>query len=149
MDFLVLSRTLAEAFTTDVPYAVISFNTPSYTTLEGEYKPWSEVNIPDSPNLRGILRRTFFDVSVDSEEYPAMTEEDAKAVAEFVLEHKDHVKLFVVHCQAGLCRSPGAAAAISKWIQGDDEFFYKNYRPNSLVYRKVYDQLLELEDNEN
>lgn len=50
----------------------------------------------------------------------------------------------VLHCDAGMSRSPGVAAALSKVLVGDDSQFFKRYRPNMRVYRtlleRYYDQ---------
>ena len=45
--------------------------------------------------------------------------------------------LLIVHCEAGVSRSPAIAAALTKINEEDDNFYFKNYRPNSLVYRTI------------
>ena len=42
-----------------------------------------------------------------------------------------------MHCEAGISRSAGAVAALSKVINGDDSYFFKMFLPNRLVYRLI------------
>lgn len=69
----------------------------------------------------------------------SISEEDAKRIVETVKEWAGKVDTIYVHCDAGVSRSAGVAAAISKALTGDDEYFYTCglYAPNPLCYRKV------------
>ena len=69
----------------------------------------------------------------------SISEEDAKRIVKTVKEWADKVDTIYVHCDAGVSRSAGVAAAISKVLTGDDEYFYTCglYVPNPLCYRKV------------
>ena len=49
----------------------------------------------------------------------------------------------VLHCDAGMSRSPGLAAALSKVLVGDDTEFFKRYRPNMRVYRTLLERYYE------
>lgn len=64
------------------------------------------------------------------------------------------VQAVVVHCEAGISRSAGMAAAIAKHFNGDDSEFFNSptnlyaiqrsvYSPNRLVYRVMLDALHE------
>ena len=66
-----------------------------------------------------------------------MSDDDAGKVAMFVTTNK--ADRIIVHCDAGISRSGGVAAAITKWMLHDDgEFFYSGqYRPNMWCYRKT------------
>lgn len=69
----------------------------------------------------------------------------AKLIANFVQICFDaDIEELYINCAAGISRSAGVAAAISKFYTGDDEFFYKNYVPNRYVYIKVLEALHEL-----
>ena len=73
-----------------------------------------------------------------------MSDDDARKVALFVTRHvTDRI---IVHCDAGISRSGGVAAAIAKWMLNDDsEFFYSGqYRPNMWCYRKTLTALYDL-----
>ena len=73
-----------------------------------------------------------------------MSDEDARKVALFVTEYM--TDRIIVHCDAGISRSGGVAAAISKSLLHDDsEFFYSGqYRPNMWCYRKTLTALYAL-----
>jgi protein-tyrosine phosphatase len=49
----------------------------------------------------------------------------------------------ICHCIAGMSRSAGMAAAISKFYLGDDAKFFKAKTPNMLVYRLMLKALTE------
>lgn len=74
-----------------------------------------------------------------------MSDDDAWKVATFVTEHM--TDRIIVHCDAGISRSGGVAAAIAKWMLNDDhEFFCSGqYRPNMWCYRKTLTALYELD----
>ncbi|MCU0238266.1 MAG: hypothetical protein MUC29_02410 [Pyrinomonadaceae bacterium] len=55
------------------------------------------------------------------------------------------VELIVCQCEQGMSRSAGIAAALSKILQDEDEYFLKNYWSN----RWVYDLLIETANNFN
>ncbi len=75
------------------------------------------------------------------DESDLMTDEDARRVAEFVEAHKD--AFILVHCDAGISRSAGVAAAILKHYTGDDSRVFKSGRhyPNMWCYRKTLNAL--------
>ena len=72
-----------------------------------------------------------------------MSDEDARKVARFAEAHKD--KRIIVHCDAGISRSAGVAAAIMKYYTNDDmNYFYSGqYCPNRWCYRKTLNALME------
>ena len=68
-----------------------------------------------------------------------------KLIANFAdICYQEDIEELYVNCAAGISRSAGVAAAISKFYTGDDEFFYKTYVPNRYVYMKVLEALYEL-----
>lgn len=73
-----------------------------------------------------------------------MSDDDARKVALFVRGRM--TDRIIVHCDAGISRSGGVAAAIAKWMLNDDsEFSYSGqYRPNMWCYRKTLTALCEL-----
>jgi predicted protein tyrosine phosphatase len=50
-----------------------------------------------------------------------------------VLEDED-ITTLIVHCAAGVSRSPAVAAAISQYLYGDDGNFFETQVPNKYVY---------------
>jgi predicted protein tyrosine phosphatase len=83
------------------------------------------------------LRLHFPDADVASEQFPEgllFAPEHAREIWDFVLRHRD-VERVVIHCDAGISRSPAVAAALARVLNGDDvEFFAGRYRPNMRVY---------------
>ena len=55
------------------------------------------------------------------------------------------VEAIVVHCEGGLSRSPGVAAALQKIMEGDDTEWFKSKTPNSLVYSLILEEATEEE----
>ena len=78
---------------------------------------------------------------VDSGAANCITKRDAQTIVSFVTDiAKNHEKL-IVHCEAGVSRSAGVAAAIMKALYGDDWEVFGNqqYVPNMTCYRTVLD----------
>ena len=72
-----------------------------------------------------------------------MNNDDAQKVCDFV-KANDNVDI-IVHCDAGISRSAGVAAAIMKYLTGSDMEIFKNgkYQPNMWCYRKVLSKFYE------
>jgi len=105
----------------------------------------------EGPNLlnninNGIIYRHqeyFFDVDINQP--GCITDEQAKNIAIFANEISRKVPNLIVHCEAGMSRSAGVAAAIMKYINGNDWDVFDNpkYRPNMTCYRSVLNALYE------
>jgi len=102
-------------------------------------------NPPFHGTYEGIIRLQFHDIN---EQFPEgyffegvlFNSDDAKDILAFVKNHPD-IDEIVVHCEAGVSRSAGVAAALSKIYLGDDtEFFGLCYIPNRLVYNTILNQ---------
>lgn len=91
--------------------------------------------------ISDILRLSFEDVDGEN----GMSDADAALVCNFVKKHiKDKdTELIIVHCEAGISRSAGTAAAILKYLTGSDSQIFNDmyYRPNIRCYRKVLSAL--------
>lgn len=93
-----------------------------------------------------VLRVQVYDVDVpltdwNGDVYYPLTDSDAKKIAKFVKKNWDSMNFLFVHCEAGISRSSGCAGAIAKYYFGDDEYYFKNYSPNRLIYRKMLEAL--------
>lgn len=109
------------------------------------------VYVPDGIFSHGILRLQFHDVDEVHEymmvgdrkmTYYPMNENQAQEVARFVNNVWDKIDCLIVQCHAGISRSAGIAAAISKHYFQDDAFYFgfiSPYIPN----RKCYSLVLE------
>ena len=137
MNIIVLNKYKAERlsyknFSSDK--VIISISTP------GDEK--TEFNKKNS-TIKDILYLSFYDVSTETQdifkEYPAMTNEDALKIKNFVLKWKDKIDTIWVHCDAGISRSAGVAAGILDGLDQDSSQIFDNnrYLPNSLCYRKT------------
>lgn len=134
MAFLVLGRTLIGSVVPEVPYLVISVTDPER----------SEASLAASPLCRAVLRLQFHDTS-QTVDIPgleglslgnetAMTAADARIILDFATSCTDQVELIVCQCEAGVSRSAGIAAALSRLMQNEDAFFFEHYWPNHHVY---------------
>ena len=102
------------------------------------------------PGVRGgvkeLLSVGFCDVSEDSSETPAITQEDAHKIAQFILYRVSKgCDDFVIHCDAGMSRSAGVARAMELFYDLPESavtYRHGNFS-NSLVFRKVFHSLME------
>lgn len=93
-------------------------------------------------NIKNVLT-LFFDDEEGS--IKGMDKNQARSVANFINKWKDKVSLIIVHCGAGISRSAGVAAAIGKYLNGDDTFVFNNHKyvPNRNCYRKVLNAFMD------
>ena len=100
------------------------------------------------PHLCGLLSVPFWDELLD--EHGCMTELQAREILSFVKTHLPWISNIVVHCEAGISRSAGVAAALAKILNGNDDFFFdyfhNRYVPNMTCYRRILEQYY-LEDS--
>ena len=89
--------------------------------------------------LKGVIRNEFYDIEWENYSgFQTITDEQAARIVWFVNKHYNNVDMIVIHCEAGISRSSGAAAALSLLIEGKDAFTgEKKYLPNGLVYSKI------------
>ncbi|NLI01352.1 MAG: hypothetical protein GX446_17890 [Chthonomonadales bacterium] len=127
MWFLVLSRQRAARIRPNVPHIVISITDPGTR----------EAALADSPLRMGVLRLQFWDASEHDNYADVPSEEHAAAIVDFVRRHLSDADLIVTQCEAGISRSSGVAAALSRWLNGHDEEFFQRYIPNRLIYRLI------------
>lgn len=94
-----------------------------------------------------VLRLKFDDIKNKEPGYVEISDEQAESIARLAkwADEQDEEIQVVVNCDAGISRSSGTAAAISKYFLGDDMFYFNNvlYNPNMLVYSKVLQKLHE------
>ena len=105
------------------------------------------VHFPNSKYLIAMLPLTFNDVS--GREKFCMDEKVALQIKEFVDLISNKVDRLIVHCEFGVSRSAGIAAAILKAISGNDSAIFDDpkYVPNMHCYRLVMDALMDEEGN--
>lgn len=113
--------------------AVISISTPNE-----EYN--GNIHSSIYNGISGVLRLWFDDVESGQD---CIQKEDAEKIKRFVEAHKEDQ--IIVHCDAGISRSAGIAAALMKYYNGDDTPIFDNprYCPNMLCYRTMLNVLME------
>ncbi len=132
MDVYVYSRSAFEAVRPhEVPHVIVSITSA----------PDDLARIRHNPRCLGVLRLSFPDAETASEQYAESTlfsAADADAIWRFVLEHRERIERIIVHCDAGVSRSPAVAAALLRVLDGDDAtLFGGRYRPNMRIYRML------------
>jgi len=96
---------------------------------------YSSADVPcrffDNKRIKAIGRWCFN----DAEDSTGISITQAKQIADFVKRHNS-IEALIVQCDAGISRSAGIAAAISKWAFGEDSKYFGNplYRPNMRCY---------------
>lgn len=138
---------LAKIFST--PHIIISITDPKADLPEFD----------TNPNRIAVLGLHFYDIDfskkiiADDEVeirkqygFGLFTDDQAKEVVSFVRQHREAADILLVHCDAGVSRSAGVAAAVLKATTGSDEQIFKNrrYLPNMWVYRKVLNAFMEV-----
>lgn len=76
------------------------------------------------------------------EGYKLFSENDAKRIADMVKSIDDIDELWI-HCYAGISRSSGVAAAISKYLTNDDSYYFNHYIPNMRIFRMTLEALFD------
>lgn len=125
---------------------IISISTPG-----DEFPDFCEEN----HSILDVLYLSFYDIEDKRELNPIAKDDEifndnyAEQIANFVnIWNKGDIEIWV-HCDAGVSRSAGVGAALSKYFNNnDDEYFDNsgNYFPNNLCYRKTLKKLHEVLD---
>jgi predicted protein tyrosine phosphatase len=133
MEFFVYSRGAIERVAPhDVPHAIISITST----------PDDVARLPGTESCRGVLRLAFLDVDAapGGDDTGLFSRDQARAVCDFIDMHRAHLVRLIVHCDAGISRSPAIAAGIAVCLGQSDEEFFRRYQPNRRVYRMVIDE---------
>lgn len=137
MKIKVFNEEEIQRFKTEEKHIVISIQDPNYDF----------VKLPEQISRLAWLGLHFYDLDKDTEVFPysrfVFKSEQAKEILKFVEDWKDSVDLICVNCCAGISRSAGVAAALSKILNSDDSYYFKHYLPNMLVYRKLLTKYYE------
>jgi predicted protein tyrosine phosphatase len=124
VSFVVMNRAAAETVVLDEPHILISIHARRATPPEH----------PPSPARLARLRVVFDDVGYEllealdddsawgGDDPPEFFDApQAQQIRAFVEEHRAATPLIVCHCEAGMSRSPAVAAALSRWLNGNDD----------------------------
>ena len=133
----VRSKSKAREFTSDVLWAAISISTYP--------NDWPKLN---GAKRMGLLQLAFEDTEFREakDEYVLFTPEDAARIYEFVKEMEaKEVELILVHCEAGLSRSPAIACVLNQaFLKGEAKIYFEIYYPNKLVYEVMIQEGIRL-----
>ncbi|MEI7835314.1 MAG: hypothetical protein WCK05_02770 [Planctomycetota bacterium] len=130
MKFLVASRDEAVCgVLVREPYVVISISDP------GSRQPKVKI----SGLCREVLHLRFHDAEpTEGFELPStirlMTPADALVTWNLIRRWQEEIETVLVHCHAGMSRSPAVAAAICRALGQNDSRFFREYQPNMYVY---------------
>jgi predicted protein tyrosine phosphatase len=141
-EIIVLPRSVAKEFVCDKPWAAISISTNF-----GEWPNLSE------ENRVGLLQVDFWDLTSVCKKMPdggMFDEARARQILDFVFPLWEDIDVLLVHCEAGVSRSPAVAAALSVIAFGprSDLDYFRKFVPNTHVYRvllKTYYEGIEPE----
>jgi predicted protein tyrosine phosphatase len=122
-------RSIEKGIVVRSSYALISIR-------DSDAKP---IRLPNPSGPREILHLAFDDSEPVagvkfSREVQLMTADQAREIWRFVDKHKTQVGAFVVHCKAGMSRSPAVAAALAVYLKLDEQPILRKYQPNRFVY---------------
>jgi predicted protein tyrosine phosphatase len=130
-------------------------------------EPWAAISVsthPDGfPKLNKCQRVDLLQLCFDDideldrwaqhpmyhKEYRLFNKQDAMQIWNFLELTKEKIRTLLVHCEAGVSRSPAIAAAINKVLYGTDRGYFTNYTPNMLVYRTLLETHAEMYPNES
>jgi len=133
VDFVVYRRHMIEAaLADDQPHVIISV-----TSEDGDV-----ARLPIGPKTLGVLRLVFADRDcsyvprIVEPPYPTrlFEEADAAAIVDLIERHRAELVRVIVHCDAGISRSPAIAAGIAVGLEQDDSHFFAKHAPNEYVY---------------
>jgi len=105
------------------------------------------VGFCESSYLVGVRTLFFADTS---EAGPAsFSDSQAMEIRDFLISVLPKIDRLIVHCELGVSRSAGIAAAILKTLTGDDSAVFGDpwYVPNMRCYRHTYEALHDCEGN--
>lgn len=104
---------------------------------------WDRV-LPSLPmnennNVKHILSLSFDDFEFEQMPQYCMKYEDGDKIVDFVNQYYDEADLIIVHCDGGISRSAGVAAAIMRVKEGFDDPIFDSRRkhPNMTCYLRT------------
>ena len=131
----VISKLEADMYKFDFKYISITIETDENTKLSDDKNRVDRLDL-----LFDDLDTTKYndkDLTDIYKEYkPKLFNKDmATKILEFIDKYKGLT--IVINCEAGVSRSAGVGAALSKIYNNEDNWFFKNRCPNMLVYRTI------------
>lgn len=129
---IVLSRTQAIEFECRKPWIAISISS---------YKDFARLH---AENRIALLQLAFPDLDLPRVGWDLFSAEQANQVYNFIQPLWEVSDVLMVHCDAGLSRSPAIAAALHKvFVESDNNEYWKRYIPNAHVYKTMLHVAIE------
>jgi len=131
--FLITNREgIERGVEVDSNYVIVSIHDP-------ERQP---ARIPQRDELRETLSIAFHDAvplpgMPDPEGVELISAVQADQIVAFAMKWAPQIGTIVCHCEQGMSRSPGVAAALCRAMGQDDSFFFAEYQPNDYVRQMV------------
>lgn len=89
-------------------------------------------------NRIGLLELQFEDIDKpNNSTHLFFNSNQAQQILDFVEEFYNKIEVLLIHCHAGMSRSPAVAAAIDFIYTGNDSHWFKTKTPNMHVYRTI------------
>ena len=124
---LILSRSLARDFVYEKPWACISIASNAL-----DFPKINKVQCID------LLQLVFEDLEYRRDTVDTFTPDHAKQICNFVDKVWDNIDLLMIHCYAGISRSPAVGKAISEVYQPEYASKFDDiFTPNQLVYETL------------
>ncbi len=133
MKFLVMNRDQMKDYKCEDNHIIISIKDPGS----------SDIEIVKRKNRADLLRLSFHDLDRPYFNYKVFSKREARYILDFINYNLKHIDVIICQCEAGISRSAGVAGALSKIINGDDTAIFRDYLPNSLVYRTIIEEAYE------
>lgn len=139
INITVLSEDRMKSYDCVVPHITISVRSPD--------RFGKHLRLPNNMYRQGSIMLEFHDLDdrVEGTDMEGIHElfspEHAKKIVAFVQKHISFVDTIIINCEAGISRSAGIAAALSKFYNKDDSYFFKHFIPNRRVYRMILEEL--------
>ena len=123
---IVLSKGAAVDFRCEKPWVCVSIAT---------YKDFARINA----HWRiALLQMAFPDIDLPRKGFDPFTEDQANEVLDFTEMYWKVAEVVMLHCEAGISRSAAIGAALHKiYVGGDNDQYWKWYRPNARVYSEM------------
>lgn len=133
----VMSQRAVESYKCDIPHINISIASPD----------GNEAALPNNLMRLDTLFLRFHDLTRPVDDLALFVHEYGVQPVYFDNKHAEEIKSFVskhaeaehiiCNCEAGRSRSAAVAAALAKYLTGDDEYYFSQHHPNMLIFREL------------
>lgn len=145
MQFHVFDRIVSTQLSVLIPHIIISIQDPnnrkSFKGVGTTDQTLEVLNLDfhDVSSKKGYIPKMLMGIPED-QEIIYFNKKHAKKVISIYERNKDKADIVAIHCDAGMSRSPGIAAALQKIHTGNDFLWFNTKTPNMLVYRTIMEE---------